>query len=159
VWLHRVGEIISDLEGLSVPVLDRAVVERVFRLRRRGAIDLMNRFGAYQAGKSLIIDRLGLLASVQNLAGDEDVVREGRRRRRIVDVLDHMHRYRAAAAVTIRVQPAVFSAQLSGLPTGVDFGQRRLQIEYATGQELLQKLFELGQAIANDYDRFEEITR
>src|ERR1039458_5601050 len=39
-WLLRVPEILAELAALDVPVLDRAVCERLFRLRRRRTIDL-----------------------------------------------------------------------------------------------------------------------
>ena len=158
VWLHRIGDIVADLEILPAPVLDRPAVERMFRLRRRSAIDLMNRFGADAAGKSLVIDRQDLLLSLQAIAGTDVVVRESRRRHRIGDALDQAHRQRAGATVRIHVQPEVFGARLTALPAGVEIGRRALKIEYANGQELLQKLFELGQAIANDFEQFDEIT-
>ena len=34
-WLLRVPEILEELRALDVPVVDRAVCERLFRLRRR----------------------------------------------------------------------------------------------------------------------------
>jgi len=157
VWMHRIGDIIADLETLAVPVLDRPAVERMFSLRRRSAIDLMNRFGAYQAGKSLVVGRQDLLISLQAIGGTAGAAQEVHRRRRIGDALDEAHRHRAAAEVRIRVQPTVFGARLDGLPAGVEIGPRALKIDYTSGQELLQKLFELGQAISNDYERFEEI--
>jgi len=56
-WLLRVPEIIVELNGLDVPVVDRALCERLFRLRRRRAIDLMGCFGGYQAGRTFLIER------------------------------------------------------------------------------------------------------
>ena len=45
MWLLQIPEILSQLETFDVPVVDRAIVERLFGLRRRRAIELMHRFG------------------------------------------------------------------------------------------------------------------
>ena len=50
-WLLLIPAIIEQLETYDVPVVDRAVIERVFGLRRRRAIELLHRFGGYQAGR------------------------------------------------------------------------------------------------------------
>ena len=126
-------------------------------LRDAGQARLMNRFGAYQAGKSLVVGTQDLLISLQAIGGTAVAAQEVHRRRRIGDALDEAHRHRAAAEVRIRVQPTVFGARLDGLPAGVEIGPRALKIDYTSGEELLQKLFQLGQAISNDYARFEEI--
>src|ERR1035438_304812 len=49
-WLLRVPEILAELSLLDLPVVDRAVCERLFRLRRRRAIDLIRCFGGGQTG-------------------------------------------------------------------------------------------------------------
>ena len=45
LWLLHIPEIIAMLETFDVPVVDRAIIERLFGLRRRRAIDLLHRFG------------------------------------------------------------------------------------------------------------------
>ena len=42
-------------------------------------------------------------------------------------------------------------------PVGVDLRPGELRIEFNGAEELLQRLFELSQAIANDYERLREI--
>ena len=56
-WLLQIPEIVSLLETFDVPVVDRGTIERLFGLRRRRAIELMHRFGGYQAGRTFLIDR------------------------------------------------------------------------------------------------------
>ena len=48
-WLPRLPAIIGELKVLAAPVIDRALVERLFFLKRRQAIDLCHRFGGFQA--------------------------------------------------------------------------------------------------------------
>ena len=44
-WLLRVSEIRRELAEMQVPVVDRAVFERLFGVRRRRAVQLMGFFG------------------------------------------------------------------------------------------------------------------
>ena len=43
---------------MEVPVIDRAVFERIFGVRRRRAIQLMHYFGGFQSSQAYLIDRL-----------------------------------------------------------------------------------------------------
>jgi hypothetical protein len=67
-WLLRIPDIVALLESFVVPVVDRAIVERLFGLRRRRAIELLHRFGGYQAGRTFLIDRKILIEQLQRLA-------------------------------------------------------------------------------------------
>ncbi|MBL8216784.1 MAG: hypothetical protein JNK87_39055 [Bryobacterales bacterium] len=40
------------LEELDLPVIDRAGIEQIFGVRRRRAIQLMHKFGGYQAART-----------------------------------------------------------------------------------------------------------
>jgi len=40
-WLLHIPEIVAMLEDFDVPVVDRAVIERLFGLQRRRAIELI----------------------------------------------------------------------------------------------------------------------
>ena len=51
-WLLKIPEIVTMLESFGVPVVDRAIIERLFGLRRRQAIELLHRLGGYQTGKT-----------------------------------------------------------------------------------------------------------
>ena len=43
------------------------------------------------------------------------------------------------------------------LPAGIELKPGTLTVEYTKGVDLLQKLFTLVQAIANDFERFESL--
>lgn len=49
-WLLRIPDVIDELQSLTVPVVDRSMCERLFGVRRRRAITLMQMFGACQSG-------------------------------------------------------------------------------------------------------------
>src|ERR1700689_4352257 len=78
-WLLRVPEILEELRALDVPVVDRAVCEGLFRLRRRRAIDLLRCFGGYQAGRTFLIDRPKLVAQLEQIRDSADFKMEWRR--------------------------------------------------------------------------------
>ena len=82
-WLLRVPEILEELRALDVPVVDRAVCEGLFRLRRRRAIDLLRCFGGYQAGRTFLIDRPKLVAQLEQIRDSADFKMEWQRKERL----------------------------------------------------------------------------
>jgi hypothetical protein len=123
-------------------VLDRAAIEEIFRVRRRRAIELLHRFGGYQAGKTFLIDRASLLRQLETLEQGPGFRAEKTRRRRLAEDL-------RARAIPIPVpRPA------AGLP-GVSLRPGELRIEFTGTEELLRRLLELAIAIRNDYERFD----
>jgi hypothetical protein len=153
-WLLKIPEIIRMLEAFNVPVVDRAIIERLFGLRRRQAIELLHRFGGFESGKTFLVDRHVLIENLRRLAAGEEFEREIRRRDRLDHAVDEMRRYQAAARVIIPVPPDVFSRKMADLPAGVALTPGQLQVAFAGTEDLLAKLFELAQAASNDYDRF-----
>src|SRR5947209_4267774 len=108
VWLLVVPEILQQLEVFDVPVVDRGSIERLFGLRRRQAIELMHRFGGFQAAsKTFIIDRQQLIEKLRAIAGGEDFQAETERKGRLVESIEQLRRNRAARQVRIPVSPDV----------------------------------------------------
>ena len=157
-WLLRVPEILEELRALDVPVVDRAVCERLFRLRRRRAIDLLRCFGGYQAGRTFLIDRPKLVAQLEQIRDSSDFKMEWRRKERLADRLEAMRRLQAGARVAIPVEAEAMSQRWPDLPAGVGLSPGVLHIQFQSSEELLSKLFALAQAIANDYEGFEKRT-
>src|SRR5271165_5005341 len=157
-WLLRVPEILAELSALDVPVVDRAVCERLFRLRRRRAIDLISGFGGFQAGRTFLLDRPSLVAQLEQIRDSPDFKMESRRKERLAERLDAIRRLQAGARVAIAVQPEILRRRLPDLPAGVGLTPGELHIRFQSSEELLSKLFALAQAIANDYEAFEKRT-
>ena len=154
LWLLQIPEIVALLETFDVPVVDRAIMERLFGLRRRRAIELLHRFGGYQAGRTFLIDRRLLIEHLRHLAEGEELQRESQRRERLGHTVDQLRRQQAAARVRILVEPDVFNRKLTDLPPGVALEAGHLHIAFSGTEDLLGKLFELSQAASNDFDRF-----
>lgn len=157
-WLLRVPEILAELSGLDVPVVDRAVCERLFRLRRRRAIDLIRCFGGYQIGRTFLIDRPKLVEQLEQIRDSPDFKMEWRRKERLAEKLDAIRRLQAGARLAIAVEPEVLRQRLPDLPPGVSLSPGELHVQFLSAEELLAKLFALAQAIANDYETFEKRT-
>ncbi len=157
-WLLKVPEILEELSALDVPIVDRAVCERLFRLRRRRAIDLMRFFGGYQAGRTFLIDKPKLVSQLEQIRDSPDFKMEWRRKERLFERLESIRRLQAGARVAIPVEPDVLSQRLPDLPAGVGLSPGTLHIQFGSSEELLSKLFALAQAIANDYEAFERRT-
>jgi hypothetical protein len=137
-----------------VPVVDRAIIERLFGLRRRRAIELLHRFGGYKAGRTFLVDRHLLIEHLRRLADGEEFQQERQRKERLGHTVDQLRRHQTAARVKISVQPDVFSRKLAELSAGVALGPGHLHIEFSGTEDLLSKLYELSQAASNDFDRF-----
>ncbi len=153
-WMLDIPNIVEQLSTLDTPVVDRRTCERLFGVQRRRAIDLMQRFGGYRSGSSILLDRLGLVRQLQDLAGHPEIERESARKRRLSDHLVKLERHRRAASVRINVGPDATNCMMSDLPVGVSFGSGKLMVEYGGIEDLLAKLYQLAQAAANDFDRF-----
>jgi hypothetical protein len=154
LWLLHIPEIVSQLETFDVSVVDRSIIERLFGLRRRQAIELLHRFGGYQAGRTFLVDRRLLIEHLRRLADGEEFQRETRRQERLDQAVDQLRRQQTAARVRIPVSPDVFGRKLADLPPGVALEAGHLHIAFSGTEDLLSKLFELSQAASNDFDRF-----
>jgi hypothetical protein len=155
MWLLRIPEILSQLETFDVPVVDRAIVERLFGLRRRRAIELMHRFGGYQAGRTFLLDRRLLVEHLRRLADGEEFQLESRRKERLGDAVDGLRRDVIAARVRIPVPAGVPEWKDGDLADGVALEPGHLHISFRGTEDLLSKLYALSQAATKDFVRFQ----
>lgn len=149
-WLLQIRAAIVDLRSLGVPVIDRAVCERIFGVRRRRAVELMHRFGGYQSGNTILLDRMDLIRRLESLESGSEVGHERQRKARLSEELDGLHRHHAAASVGIPVVPVMVGI----LPEGIAFDGGRMMVEFAGVEDLLGKLYALAKAAATDFEAF-----
>jgi hypothetical protein len=141
---------------MEVPVIDRAVFEKVFGVRRRRAIQLLHFFGGYQAGRTFLVDRLALIGQLASLQSGAEFILEERRRQRLSEALEKVRRYRAGDRVRFPMKPDVQERQMRDLPEGIHLEPGSLHVEFCKAVDLLGKLFELSKAAAHDYEAFRE---
>ncbi len=130
-WLLKIPEIMTMLESFDVPVVDRAIIEHLFGLRRRQAIELRHRFGGDQAGKTFLVDRHVLIENLRRLAAGEGFGREIRRKERLDGAIDQLRRHQAAARVIIPVAPDVYNHKLKDLSAGVALEPGHLHVAFS----------------------------
>jgi hypothetical protein len=157
-WLLKIPDIVAMLESFDVPVVDRGVIERLFGLRRRRAIELLHRLGGFQTGKSFLVDRHVLIENLRRVAAGEEFERERRRKERLDGAIDELRRHQTASRVKIPVPRGVFDRRLSDLSARVELQPGHLHIAFTGTEDLLSKLYELSQSANNDYDRFCRVT-
>ena len=136
-------------------MLDRASIEKLFGVKRWQAISLLHRFGGYQAGKTFLVDRQALIQQLEAIQAGEEFSYQQKRLQRVVDELEKTRKYLKTAAVKISVREGA-SFEMEGLPAGVHLKSGELAIEFEAVEDLLSKLYELGQTIANDFERFKQ---
>jgi hypothetical protein len=157
MWLLRVPAIRQELTSIQVPVLDRPMFEKLFRVKRRRAIQLMHYFGAYQTGQAMLIDRGALMIQLEALeAGTEFAIEHGRKQR-LIDSLERARKLQAAAAVRIPVARESIGRSIVSLPDGVSLESGRLQVAFGGAEDLLAKLYAFARTAANDFEAFREI--
>ena len=153
-WLLRLSEIREELTAVEAPVIDRAMCERIFGVRRRRALQLMHAFCGWQSGQAYLVDRLALLRRLEGVQDGEEFVGEQRRRQRLTETLEKTRRHRVAARVTLPVAGNAELRTIADLPPGVHLQPGSLSVEFGQAEDLLAKLFELAQAAAHDFDGF-----
>jgi hypothetical protein len=149
-WLLNIPKILEELAVLDVPMVDRTTCEKLFGLRPRRAIDLIRHFGGYQADRTFLVNRLALIARLEEISHGTNCKIERQRNERSADHLDKMRRLQAAVRMAIPAEVCH-----PGLPDGVRLGAG-LEFQFQSTEELLSKLFAWTRAIASDYEAFEK---
>jgi hypothetical protein len=153
-WLQRIPEIIETLAAWPVPVIDRATCEKLFCVRRRRAIALLQYFGGYIAGNTVLINRLGLIAKLQQLAETPEVNWERQRKEKLSAELDQLQQHYPARRIIIKSAAEPVCRSVHTLPSGVQLRPHRLTVEFSNARELLAQLYDLAQAAADDFSEF-----
>lgn len=154
-WILRLEPALEELRLLPCAAVDRATVQRLFHVSYRHAVRLLHQFGAGLAGRSLVIDRLTLIARLEALRNGEAVQFEVRRHRRVADALLALRRELAARKINVESPLQAWEYRLANLPDGLTLEKQRLQVSFASTRQLLSQLFALSQAIANDFESFQ----
>jgi hypothetical protein len=155
-WLEQLPVALEELRGLPAPVVDRAILEKVLGVERRTAIRLMGKFGGFQAGRMFLIDRLQLIAKLEQIADGAEVVAERDRRSRLSDDLERTRRRIPGRKVRIVTAADVHERLMKDLPAGIHLVPGELRVEFLGAEDLLRHLYELTQAMINDFERFRD---
>ncbi len=137
-------------------MVDRSVIENLFGVGRRRAILLLHEFGGFQSGQTFFVDSLALIRQLEHIRDGGAFRAERERRNRLARDLEQTRQLAPGRKVKIAAAEDVRDRRLANLPAGIHLKPGELRIEFFGTEDLLRHLFELSQAILNDYQRFQE---
>jgi hypothetical protein len=152
-WIERVPEILAELQAPGAPpFLDRSLVEKLFRLRRRRAIDLLCLVGGYKLGKTYLAPREAVVRFLEQPPRRSAAAQESCRFEQVQLALGEARHELAQHRILV---PDVPGVEFAGLPDGIRFQPGQLTLSFEQPAELIEKLIALAQALTNDYETFE----
>lgn len=154
-WIHRIPAALAILEDSPAPLIDRGDLERLLDVSPRQALRILNALGAAMAGRNLFISREELIHRLGRLHAGEEAQYERRRLQRLDRTLARLARDLRARQVPVAATPEARNSRFPSLPPSVRLRPGRLEVDFEGPEELLTRLFELSQAVANDYGIFE----
>ena len=156
-WIQHLDRALEELKALTASTVDRAAIEKLFHVSSRQALRILDRFPAYAVGTSLLIDRTDLVRKLEALRENPVVQFERQRKERVEAELARARRKLLARRIEIPTNPDVWQREFVDLPPSVRIEQGRLEITFEDTRDLLRQLFELSQAVANDYASFQRL--
>jgi hypothetical protein len=151
-WFHRLNSILAELQALGTDYLDRQAVERLFGVRERRARQLMAGLPCLQIGNAVAVSRAAVIERLENISASERFQWERARRARIVESLETVRKHAAARRVQIHADAR--KPVLQSLSPAINVRPGELQIHFTGAEDLAAKLFELSQAMADDWEAF-----
>ena len=116
---HRLDEILTTLRSMTSTHLDRAAVEKLFRVRQRRARQIMAGLEGLRIGNASAVSREALIASLEQTAASGVFQWEGNRRARLVEDLDRLRRQLAARRGRIPAAADVRERLLEDFSAGI----------------------------------------
>ena len=156
-WFHRLDEILSTLRALPASHLDRQAVESLFGIRQRRARQLMAGLPSLQVGNAVAISRLALIERLENTAKGDLFQWEVARRVRVTNSLEVIRKQAAAQRIRIPAAPNASARHIHDLIPGIELASGELRLFFHGAEDLASKLFQLSQAMANDWDEFTQL--
>jgi len=144
---------LETARNTHVPFLDRSAIEKLFDVRKRQAVRLMHRIGGYYIGKAFVVAQPTVVAWLEKSSGSPEALWAEAARERIEVSVEEARATRDRHRKFI-VSPDARDRKLEGLPPTVHLRPGELKIEFFGAEDLFRQLYELGQAIGNDYTRF-----
>jgi hypothetical protein len=142
---------LDELRAIDAAYLDRLAVERLFFVAERRARQLMAGLPGIQVGNAFAVDRLALLERLEQVAEGDAFRIEAERRERLTERLGDIRQQAAARRVRIPAAADSRDRRLGDLPVDISLRPGELRIEFCGAEDLAAKLFELSQAMANDW--------
>ena len=156
-WFHRLDEILAELREIKSSHLDRQAVQKLFHVRERRARQLMAGLPCIQIGNAAAVERQALLERLQNTAESARFQREVSRRARVSESLETVRKLLAARLLRVPAAADVRERMVRDLAPAIELRPGELRIQSSGAEDLAAKLFELSQAMANDWQAFQKL--
>jgi hypothetical protein len=157
-WCGHLEEAIAELRALPYPWVDRLTLERILRVRRRRAQQILQPCVKQQVGATGVADREELIAHLRELANGQFVYYERRRRERLAKTIQDLNQaWKSQPKTLVEAPTAIVNQELSDLPPGVTLAPGKLIVEFSTAAEALEKLLAIAMAAGNDLDGYERL--
>jgi hypothetical protein len=153
-WFHRLDEIVCELRALGTDYLDRQAVERIFGVRERRARQIMGGLPCLPVGNAVAVSRSALIKRLEATKVGDRFQWEIARRTRVAVSLETLRNNFAARQVQIPAPADARGRLFDNMSAEIEVRPGELRICFAGAEDLAAKLFELSQAMANDWDRF-----
>ena len=155
-WLPRIPDFLDSLRTETAPaLLDRSDVEALFGVRRRRAILLLHACGASRHGRDLVATRESVVAFLERCRDNETVERIAARDRHVGQALAEARRALTLPTISLPPPAKLSAITFAGLPPGIELTATQLSVTFSSAQDLVEKLFTVSQALANDYETLE----
>ena len=157
-WMPRLAEILAAVESLPASELDREQIMRLFRVKRRAALLLMQQLEPKRVRGSWRIDRRRLATWLEEQM--RDAGRELDRRERLTRALitaDLSLPRPKGAFLSVAATQEMRSKAVQGFPPGVSLttgSPSRLEVEFQTLEDLAEKLIQAGLALDRNFDHY-----
>lgn len=155
-WLERVPDMLGKLRSEKTPpILDRQAIEVLFGLRRRQAITLLHRFAGYKVGRTFVVPREAVIEFLQRVLTSGTIEEAAAKKTSVIEFLGQARHALQLPSIPLPPATKMSGVTLDGLPPGIRLLPGELTIQFHGATDLLQKLFSLSQALANDFETLE----
>jgi hypothetical protein len=155
-WLQRVPDLLSRIQSEKAPpLLDRQSIEDLFGVRRRQAIALLHRFDGYKVGRTFVVPREAVIDFLQNIVASGAIAEAAAKKSSVLEFLGEARQALQLPSIPLPATTKLSEITFDGLPPGIRLQPDQLTIHFHGATDLLQKLFSLSQALANDFETLE----
>jgi hypothetical protein len=155
-WYGTLEQVITELEALPRPAVDRGTLQFLLGIGPRRAQQLMAACVTERVGTSSLADRQLLIAHLRRLAAGDAGHYERHRRHKLAATLEQFRRaWLDHPRVLVEAPVDMMNQDFADLPPGVDLQPGEIRIRFDHPTQALEKLLALAMAIGNDREGFE----
>jgi len=154
LWLERVPAVLEFLAAPDAPaLLDRGTIEALLGVRRRRAILILHECKAAQRGRELLAFREAVVDFLKRQDHEAALDRERARQQQVAEALAEARHELTLPRISLPRQRT--ARTLAGLPPGIHLTHSNLSVDFTNAHDLIEKLFTVAQAFAQDYESLE----